>query len=227
MLDVFFFFFFLSDKKELVKNHAFLERSFRTVGETASWTVVFSLAQIKLFFIIIIVFIIIIDWLLMISVTKTYPQALPKGSWDGHHLFPGKNYCLMLTSHPSLPWTEICQGFSAKIKTCGGKLEWSATQQVEFHLLLKWRLLWEGRWLISWWLSCQSSVSLSYFCTKHICFSPSLYPSRGIGEMTYLREAGWVEDQRECCCVCACVRERESERESWEGHWVLGFRTRR
>lgn len=53
----------------------------------------------------------------MIAVTKTYLQALPKGSWDGHHLFPGKNYCFMLTSHPRLPWTEIRQGFSAKIKT--------------------------------------------------------------------------------------------------------------
>lgn len=90
-------------------NHAFLEQFFRTIGETASWTVALSLAQIKLSFIIIIVIVVIIimDWLLMISVTKTYPQALPKGSWDGHHLFPGKNYCFMLTNHPRLPWTEI------------------------------------------------------------------------------------------------------------------------
>ena len=77
----------------------------------------------------------------MIAATKTYPQALPKGSWDWHYLFPGKNYCFMLTSHPCLPWTEIRQGFSAKVKTSGGKLGGSATQQVEFHLLLKWRLL--------------------------------------------------------------------------------------
>lgn len=133
---LFFFFFFLTRYKTS-KNDAFLEQFFRTIGETASWTVALSLAQIKLSFIVIIVIVItiIIDWLLMISVTKTYPQALPKGSWDGHHLFPGKNYCLMLTNHPSLPWT--CQGFSAKIKTSGGKLEWSATQQVEFHLRLK------------------------------------------------------------------------------------------
>ena len=153
-------------------NHAFLERFFKTIGENASWTIGLSLAQIKLSFIIVIVGIIIIDWLLMIAVTKTYPQALPKGSWDGHHLFPGKNYCFMLTSHPRLPWTEIRQGFSAKIKTSGGKLGGSAAQQVEFHLLLKWRLLWEGRWLISWWLSCQSLVSLSYFCTSTSAFLP-------------------------------------------------------
>lgn len=188
-------------------------------GETSSWTVALSLAQIKLSFIIIIVVIIIIDWLLMISVTKTYPQALPKGSWDGHHLYPGKNYCFMLTNHPRLPWTEICQGFTAKIKISGGKLGWSVTRQVEFHLLLKWRLLWEGHWLISWWLSCQSLISVRYFCTKHICFSPSLYPSRGRGKVTYLREASWVEDKRECWCVSACVRETES----WEGHWGAGL----
>ena len=56
---------------------------------------------------------------------------------------------------------------------------------------------------------------------KHVCFSPSLYPSRGIGKVTYLREASRVGNQRECWCVCACVRARDRELGGALGGWTL------
>ena len=48
-----------------------------------------------------------------------------------------------------------------------------------------------------------------------------------------LPQRGWLSrrPERMLLRMCMCQREREREREreraSWEGHWVLGFRTRR
>ena len=78
--------------------------------------------------------------------------------------------------------------------------------------------------LITWWLSWQSSVSVDYFCTKHICpillSSPLIFfkGCRG-SDLLHRGQLSRRRPERMLLCVCVCERERES----WEGQLGAGL----
>ena len=213
------FYFFLTRYKTS-PNHAFLERFFKTIGENVSWTVGLSLAQINSFLLLLLLELLLqIDYWWLLS-----PRRIPRHCQKA----PGMGIIASRLRTTVLCWPII--------------LVFPGLRYVK-ALVLKSRHLeanWEDQPPNKWnFISCLSGgcceralvdlvvvvLPVFGFCKlflyKHVCFSPSLYPSRGIGKVTYLREASWVGDQRECWCVCACIRDRDRELGGVLGGWTL------